>query len=43
MIYKRITALERSIKIVTGGLKPAQRRTNLSLSFDVDQDTYFKK
>ena len=36
---KRSTALERSVKHFTGGLKPVQRCTNLSLSSDVDQDT----
>ena len=38
-IHKRSTALERSVKYFTGGLKPVQQCTNLTLSSDVDQDT----
>ena len=36
---KRSTALERSVKYFTGGLKPVSRCANLTLSSDVDQDT----
>ena len=39
MIPKRSIALERSLKYITGGLKPVSRRTILILSSDVDQDT----
>ena len=39
MIHKRSTALERSVKLFTGGLKPVSRLANLTLSSDVDQDT----
>ena len=40
MSYKRSTALERSVKYFTGGLKPVLRwRANLTLSSDADQDT----
>ena len=38
MVNKRSTALERSVKIFYGGLKPVSRRVNLTLSSDVDQD-----
>ena len=38
-IHKRNTALERSVKYFTGGLKPVLQRTNLTLNSDVDQDT----
>ena len=38
MIHKIITALERSVKYFTGGLKPVSQRVNLTLSSDVDQD-----
>ena len=40
MIHKRSTALERSVKYFTVGLKPVSLRANLTLSSDVDQDTY---
>ena len=39
MIHRRNTALEKSVKYFTGELKPVSRRTNLTLSSDVDQDT----
>ena len=32
MTHKRSTALERSVKYFTGGLKPVKRYTNLTLS-----------
>ena len=38
-IHKRSTALERSVKYFTGGLKPVLRCTNLTLSSDMDKDT----
>ena len=38
MIHKRSTALERSVKIFTGGLKPVSQRANLTLSSDVDHE-----
>ena len=38
-IHKRSTALERSVKYFTGGLKPVLRHANLTLNSDVDQDT----
>ena len=38
-IHKRSTALERSVKYFTGGLKPVSRRANLTLNLNVDQDT----
>ena len=37
-IHKRSTAFERSVKYLTGGLKPVLR-ANLTLNLDVDQDT----
>ena len=40
MIHKISTALERSLKYFTGVLKPVLRRGNLTLSSDVDQNTY---
>ena len=40
MVNKRSTALERSVKIFYGGLKPVSRRVNLTLSSDVDQDIW---
>ena len=39
MIHKRSTALERSVKYFTGGLKQVSQRANRILSSDVDQDT----
>ena len=39
MIHKRSTALERSVKYLTGGLKPVSRSANLTLNKDLDQDT----
>ena len=39
LTVKRSTALERSVKYFTGGLKPVSRR-QLTLNLDVDQDTY---
>ena len=39
MINKTSTAVERSVKYFTGGLKPVSRRANLTFSSDVDQDT----
>ena len=36
---KRSTALERSVKYFTVGLKPVSRLTNLTRNSDVDQDT----
>ena len=38
-INKRSTALERSVKYFTGGIKPDPWCANLSLSSDMDQDT----
>ena len=35
-IHKRSTALERSVKYFTGGLKLVSRRINLTLNLDVD-------
>ena len=40
MIHKRSTALERSEKDFTGVIKLVSRRANLTLSSDLDQDTY---
>ena len=37
-IHKRSTAMERSVKYFTGGLKPVIWRANLTLDSDVDQD-----
>ena len=31
--------MERSVKYFTGRLKPGQRRANLTLNSDMDQDT----
>ena len=39
MIYKRSTALDRSVKYFTRGLKPVSRRASLTLCSAVDQDT----
>ena len=39
MIHNRSTALERSVKNFTGGLKPVSQHANLILSSDVNQDT----
>ena len=39
MTHKRSTALERSVKYFTAGLKLVSRRANLTLNSDVDQDT----
>ena len=40
MIYKRSTALERSVKYFIGGFKPVSWRAKLNLSSDVDQDIF---
>ena len=40
LIHKGSTALEQSVKYYTGELKPVSRRANLTVSSDVDQDTY---
>ena len=40
MIRKRSTALERSVKYFTGGLKPDSPHANLTHRSDVDQDKY---
>ena len=40
MNHNRSNALERSVKYFTGGLKSVSWRANLSLSSDVDQDTW---
>ena len=37
MIHERSTALEWSVKYLTGGLKPISQCANLTLSSDVDQ------
>ena len=37
---QKSTALERSVKYFTGGIKPVSRQANLTLSLDVDQDTW---
>ena len=39
MIHKRSIALEPSVKIFYGGLKPVSQLANLTLSSDVEQDT----
>ena len=40
-IFKKIT-LERSVKYITRGLEPISRHANLTLSSNVDQDTFGK-
>ena len=39
MIHKRSSTRNNQLKYYTEGLKPVSRRTKLTLSLDVDQDT----